>query len=80
MCSKSHCMAVSASELPVARSAFWHRIVGKPIASSWAIASALNSGCPAGTLAEDAQSERNRALTFLGFRIEFLLARLSPSA
>jgi hypothetical protein len=44
MCAKSHSMAASASAPPVARSAFWQRMVGKPMASSCAIAASSNWG------------------------------------
>jgi hypothetical protein len=44
MCENNHSIAASASLLPVARSAFWQRIVGNPIPSSWPIAASLNWG------------------------------------
>lgn len=44
MCSNNQFMAASASLLPVARSAFWQRTVGKPIPSSCAMAASLNAG------------------------------------
>ena len=47
MCENSHSTAASASLLPVARSAFWQRIVGNPIPSSWAFAASLNWGIAA---------------------------------
>ena len=59
MCWNSHSIAAFASLLPVARSAFWHRTVGKPMASSCAIASALNSG-KAGAAVLGGQSSRKR--------------------
>lgn len=44
MCANSHSMAASGSALPVASNAFLHRISGKPIALSWAIAPSLKVG------------------------------------
>lgn len=44
MCMNSHSIAASASELPVANNAFWHRIKGKPIPCSWAKAASSNVG------------------------------------
>jgi len=44
MCANSHSIAAVGSAFPVASSAFLQRIDGKPMPSSWTIASALKAG------------------------------------
>lgn len=67
MCANSHSMAASPSELPVASSAFWQRISGKPMPSSMPRAASLNAGSP-GAAAASAEGRGRGDSSALGPR------------
>ena len=75
MCVNSHSMATVGSAFPVASSAFWQRIFGKPIPSSCAIDSALNSG-NAGDSSVIKRGFGTRLKTRKGSRYSYLLCLL----